>query len=315
MFFLEGETMDEIQKMVLKELLENGRRVKPRGSWVKEITAFGFRLSNPRARLIYSPARKMNLMFAVGELLWYLRGTNLSEIISFYNKRYPNYSDDGRTLHGAYGVRLFTDTFTGFVQWDKTLELLKKDPDTRQAVINIHMPQDLDATSKDIPCTCYLQFLIRDNKLECIVNMRSNDIIWGTCYDVFSFTMMQEIMARQLGIEVGPYSHFAGSMHIYDKHLELAEKIISETYYPVMEMLPMPTDPWRYIRILLQIEQDLRESGDTEVLIGSEYWNELAKVLYAHSAWRQGNQQLFSAICKNLLNQFANLMPVSKEYV
>ncbi|MBA4492986.1 thymidylate synthase [Paenactinomyces guangxiensis] len=309
MIFIEGNTMDEIQEMVIRRLLEKGQRVKPRGMWIHELTAFGFRLNSPRSRLIYNPARKMNLMFAVGEWLWYLRGSNRCDIISYYNKRYPDFSDDGKTLHGAYGKRLFSDELTGFVQWEAVVRLLKKDPDTRQAVLTIHVPADLSVPSKDVPCTCYIQFLIRNRKLECIVNMRSNDIIWGTAYDVFSFTMLQEVMSRELGLEMGPYSHFAGSMHIYDRHLPMAEDILCTSAYESCEMAEMPTDPWPSLRKLLEIEESFRLHGVVDGTLQEPYWQHFVNILQAHSAWRRGDEQQLVSMMKTLPQSYAALLP------
>ncbi|PEY73228.1 thymidylate synthase [Bacillus thuringiensis] len=310
MNFIEAQTMDDIQRKVVQLLLEKGRRVKPRGQWIREITGFSFRLLNPRNRLIYSHARKINLMFAIGEMCWYLRGANELEIIKYYNRRYPQFSDDNVSLHGAYGVRLFTDKLTNFVQWNRVYEMLKEDPDTRQAVMHIHMPHDMITESRDIPCTCYIQFFIRDEKLECIVNMRSNDIIWGTSYDVFSFTMMQEIMAKQLGIEVGPYTHFAGSMHVYEHHLEMAKQIAEEPPYEMFEMPVMPLKPWDGIKELLRTESELRTTGMTENIPSDLYWRELTTCLEAHVSWRSDKTEDLELLASKLPKYYSSLLPV-----
>lgn len=310
MFFIEADTMDEVQHKVITSIINHGRRVRPRGMWVQELTAFGFRLNNPRARITYSPARKFNLMFAIGELLWYLRGSDELSIISFYNKRYPNFSDDGITLYGAYGKRLFTDTMTDFIQWNRVYQLLREDPDSRQAVLHLHMPKDLNIQSRDIPCTCYIQFLIRDHKLECIVNMRSNDIIWGTAYDVFSFTMMHELMARQLGIELGSYTHFAGSMHLYDNHRELANSILTEPPYQAHEMPSMPDDPWKGLSQLLVTEEQLRLKSHVTDFPEEAYWRDLAFVLQGHVGWREKDDHKLAEVIKKIPHEYKVLMPV-----
>lgn len=274
--------MDEIQREVLQALLSRGQRVHPRDQWVTEITGLTLELENPRARLIYSPNRKFSLPFAVGELCWYLSGSNRLDIIKHYSQRYAQFSDDNETLHGAYGYRLFTDNLTGFVQWDTVIHKLRMDPDTRQAILHLHMPQDLTQQTRDVPCTCYLQFLIRQGRLDLIVCMRSNDIIWGTPYDVFSFTMLQEIMARQLNLEVGIYKHFAGSMHIYDRHLSMADRILSERHCPKHVMPPMPGDPWRNIAQLLAVEHHLRIDGSADIWPQQPYWGDLARILQGY---------------------------------
>src|SRR5437868_15019071 len=78
---------------------------------------------------------------------------------------------------------------------------------TRQAVIQIFDRIDLREKHNDIPCTCTLQLAIRDERLHLLANMRSNDWFSGLPHDVFAFTMLQEMLARALGIEVGTYKH------------------------------------------------------------------------------------------------------------
>jgi thymidylate synthase len=85
--------------------------------------------------------------------------------------------------------------------------------------------EDVIKETKDIPCTLNLQFLLRDNKLNMIVNMRSNDIIWGLPYDLFVFTNMQEVVANTLGVELGWYLHRPGSLHLYKKHYDLFKEV------------------------------------------------------------------------------------------
>lgn len=143
-------------------------------------------------------------------------------MITFYNKRYSQFSDNGVDLYGAYGKRIFNEINN---QWENIIKKLQEDSESRQAVISIFEPKDLTVVSKDIPCTCHIQYFIRKNKLNCIVTMRSNDIIWGTPYDVFNFTMIQEILANVLNVELGEYLHFVGSLHIYERHYNLGKKV------------------------------------------------------------------------------------------
>ena len=81
--------------------------------------------------------------------------------------------------------------------------------------------------TKDEPCTIALQFRIRDNKLHCTGIMRSNDIWYGFPYDIAFFTELQMMMADELGVEYGSYTHFVTSLHVYNKDLDKIIKIIS----------------------------------------------------------------------------------------
>ena len=221
----------------------------PRGQKVKESLVVSFELTNPRARLLSCPTRKADYGFAVGEFLWYWTGRRDLESLLYYNKRAKDFSNDGLTVNSAYGYRLrergvFAGVDrhvygSGATQWETCVKTLEDDPDSRRAVMLINMPEDereaVFCGSKDVPCTLSLQFFIRDNKLHLHVLMRSNDVMWGLTYDLFSFTLMQECMLLELQqypkfekLELGSYYHTAGSMHIYERHFEQAEKIIEE---------------------------------------------------------------------------------------
>lgn len=233
----------------------------PRGMLTKEVLGATLTLRNPRARLIVSPTRAVNYKFAVGEFIWYWSGKRDLDFISRYNKRLTQFSDDGVTLNSAYGYRIFGEY--GHVsrlnnQWEAIVSILKGDPDSRRAVIHILNRDDISGTSKDVPCTSTLQFFVRDGKLHMHVYMRSNDVFWGLPYDVFSFTLMQEAMAMELGLELGYYKHTAGSLHIYERHFSDAEKIISEL--PVQSM-PMPAlHSIAELDMLQNIEESISDS-------------------------------------------------------
>lgn len=306
MLLVAEECMDSIQCEIIKALLKSGQRVQPRGQWIYELNGVMFKLNNPRARLIYNPKRKYNLTLALGELLWYLRGTNSLDIIQYYNQRYPQFSDDGKTLYGAYGPRIFgKKNQHSFSQWDMAYRKLREDPDSRQAIISIYSAKDIWAKTLDVPCTCYIQYFIREKKLNCIVNMRSNDIIWGTSYDVFNFTMLQEIMAKRLGLEMGWYLHFVGSVHIYDRHLHMAEEMLGCTGFRKYVMPEMPSEPEKSIQDLLKAEADLRVNGYSFQVVESNYWNDIQKVYEIYSEKKHG---LPNRIDKNTIPDYYRML-------
>lgn len=171
-------------------------------------------IKDPTQNILKSDIRKLPMRYAVGELLWYLSGSNKLSAIKRYSKAWENLSDDGETVNSAYGYRIANQF--GFNQWDFVRELLKKDPNTRQAVI--HIKDASDKPTKDTPCTVSLQFLLRDGKLHLTTYMRSNDIWLGFPYDVFSFTCLQILMANELDVEIGEYTHIAGSLHLYTRN-------------------------------------------------------------------------------------------------
>lgn len=177
-------------------------------------------VEDPTRNIVTNPIRKMPMRYAVGELAWYLSGSNRVADISQFAKKWAEISDDGVTNNSAYGYRI--QQMFGFDQWEFVKELIKRDPNTRQAVI--HIKDANNSPTKDTPCTVYLQFFLRDNKLNLSVHMRSNDIWMGVPYDMFSFCFLQMKMAMELGAEIGTYTHYAGSLHMYQRDYKTALK-------------------------------------------------------------------------------------------
>lgn len=185
-------------------------------------------VEDPTRSIVTSKIRNMPMRYAVGELAWYLSGSNKVKDISQYAQKWVDISDDGETNNSAYGYRIFNKF--GFDQWEYVKDLIRKDPNTRQAVI--HIKDASNTPTKDTPCTVYLQFFLRNNKLNLSVHMRSNDIWMGVPYDMFSFCFLQVKMAMELGVEVGTYTHYAGSLHMYQRDYKIAMKNISEVCPP-----------------------------------------------------------------------------------
>lgn len=208
----------------ISDLYSEGAIVHPRGMMIKEIQNLSICITDPKLKVISNPLRKMSLPYAVGELLWYLSGRNDLQTMKYYSSRMGMFSDDGETLNSAYGHRIFgKHPSIGFDQWEKVKMQLQDDPDSRQAIIHLNTPHN--KKTKDEVCTLNLQFMIRDGALNMTTNMRSNDIVWGFTYDVFAFMAMQEIMAAELGVEVGLYYHNVASMHLYEKDFVMAHEV------------------------------------------------------------------------------------------
>lgn len=202
----------------------------PRGQKVKEILGASFTILNPRDRIPYVAGRKFSISYMVAELVWYFSGNNETAWISKYSNFWSNISDDGVTANSAYGARLFKHhpkiAQGRFNQWEYVIDELTRDPDSRRAVMHLRVPDDSIDAKLDVPCTLALQFFIRDGKLHQVVNMRSSDVIFGIAYDIPAFTMFQELLANELGVELGTYTHTSNSLHIYERHFEMAESIL-----------------------------------------------------------------------------------------
>lgn len=173
-------------------------------------------ITDPINNIMKSTIRKFPMKYALGELLWYLSGNNNLKEIQKYSSGWDRMSDDGITVNSNYGYCIFKKF--GFNQLEYIYNLLKKYPDTRQAIIHIKGPDNVD--SKDVNCTVAIQFFIRENKLYATTYMRSNDIWLGFPFDVFQFTCLQIYLSMKLGVDIGSYTHVVGSLHLYKRNLK-----------------------------------------------------------------------------------------------
>lgn len=151
--------------------------------------------------------------------------------------------------------------------------LLKEDPSSRRAILTIHNPvwDVVDGDSKDIPCTLNLHFLIRENKLHCFCQMRSNDIWYGLPHNVMMFTFLQRAMAGWLGLEAGDYIHRANSLHIYEKHWENIERVMDGESNKMVDQINYPTHchplvTYEAAKGMIAWEKEYRENGGKPVI-------------------------------------------------
>jgi thymidylate synthase len=274
------DTLDDLLRLVFESILRLGRHVKPTKGWNRELSGVLLELRQPQARLSRTET-KGTVFSALGETLWYLAKSNKLEQITYYLPSYRRFSDDLHTLYGAYGPRLFT-MHGKFDQIQNVLVLLKRKPTTRQAVIQLFDAADITKERKDIPCTCTLQFLIREGRLHMITNMRSNDAYLGLPHDIFAFTFLQELLARSIGVRLGTYKHAVGSLHLYDSDRAKARQFLREGWQSTISMPSMPSgDPWPSVARLLSIEARIRQGEIVRLdsIRLPNYWADLARLL------------------------------------
>lgn len=277
---IEVETLDDALLKLYPELLSRRSNVTASRGDNTEILGVLIEIERPRARLSRSETRGKPFS-CLGELLWYLTGDNRLDFIESYIPRYREESeDDGVTVYGGYGPRLFHQR--GCDQVRNVIALLRDRSTTRRAVIQVFNAEDIVGKHKEIPCTTTLQFFVRDARVHLIAAMRSNDAYLGLPHDVFCFTMLQEIVARTLDYEMGAYRHFVGSMHLYDRNRTSAKSLIEEGYQSRIEMPPMPTgDPWPAIESVLAAEARIRAGENFEANVPGldPYWSDLIRML------------------------------------
>lgn len=223
---VEKNNFNDLFKSAVQEVQLFGKWTNPRGLKCKEILSPQLVLTDPSRCLITLRERKLNYAYLIIEKFTYLSQISVPEILIEYNSKMKNYlNQDTGNFDGAYGLRIAKNN-----QLEYCYNQLKEDKDSRQAVITINDYTDR-RVSLDKPCTLSLQFLIRENKLDMIVNMRSNDLLWGLCLDVPAFCFLQEVMAFWLGVEIGVYIHQPASLHYYKEFEDNITSLISSNHF------------------------------------------------------------------------------------
>jgi thymidylate synthase len=282
-----GESLDEVLIDLYGKLLKGTARNKGSRGDTTEMLGVALRITKPRARLSRSENRG-HPFSALGELLWYLSGSDRLDFIERYVRRYREDAVDG-TLHGAYGPRIFRMRGK-FDQISNVTQLLTKRPTSRRAVIQLFNAEDIASEYKEIPCTTTLQFHLRDGRLHMSTTLRSNDAYWGLPHDVFCFTMLQEMMAATLGAELGEYYQYVGSMHVYERCLNPMQQYVVEGHQKTIEMPNMPPgDPFKLVEKLLSAESRIRigENIDAAEMFAEPYWADIIRLLQVF--WATGD--------------------------
>ena len=198
---------------LLRNILDHGHECRPRGLLINELLCHTTAVDMRRPIVSIVP-RKLGYKFLAAEAWWILSGRNDVESIKKYSSHIASFSNDGYRFDGAYGPKIVD-------QLRYVVDTLVKDPDSRQAVIDIWRPNPRD--SKDVPCTLTLQWLVRNNGLYCVDTMRSSDAWLGWPYDVFNFSMLSAYVLLMLRTRDKSFSRVnletlyltAGSSHLY----------------------------------------------------------------------------------------------------
>ena len=218
---MEGRSLGQLYYKAARKLLLHGQVVDTRGSEVLELIDQKLRLTNPTKLGIYDRARKFKKEYAIAELLWYIgrdpKPGNIGELASIWK----DIQDNECRVESNYGLYIFGEN------WEWVVTELESDPESRRAVISIYSNNHKHSNDKDHPCTMSLQFLIRNDRLHLIWNMRSSDLVFGFCNDMFCAGMILQLMLNELDemdLRLGDITFNLGSLHIYERHFKMIFK-------------------------------------------------------------------------------------------
>lgn len=175
-------------------------------------------------------ARKFNLTYVKREIDWYIRGNRWDDSIVKHAKIWAGCIGKDGGINSNYGQYLFAGR-----QLVRVVNELRSDTYSRRAVATILGEHPLHWSGVDQPCTMSLQFLCRERSngfmvVDCIATMRSQDAIFGLANDVPAFMFFLKVVASAMNIAPGALYVNVGSLHVYERHFEMVERIDSDNF-------------------------------------------------------------------------------------
>ena len=225
-----------------RDILDNGystegEKVRPKwedGSYAYTIKRFGvvnrYDLSKEFPALTL---RRTAFKSAVDEILWIWqkKSNNIHELKSHI---WDEWADADGSIGKAYGYQLGVkhQYKEGMMdQVDRVLFDLKENPYSRRIMTNIYVHQDLHEMNL-YPCAYSMTFNVTDDRLNAVLNQRSQDILTANNWNVVQYAALLHMIAQVSGLKAGELVHVIADAHIYDRHIPLVKELISRETYP-----------------------------------------------------------------------------------
>lgn len=186
----------------------------------KALFNVSFTLENPMDRVITTPERKFKQDYADYEWLWYSKGDRDAKEISERAKIWKNMMIPGTTqVVSNYGWFWNYNN-----QYARMIEELKRNSESRRAVLVHYGIFELDMYRYDTPCNLVLNFYAKGSTIHMTVFARSIDLWFGFGNDQYCFSKLMERVAKDLKMEVGTMHFFITNLHLYPRHYDLMNK-------------------------------------------------------------------------------------------
>ena len=187
--------------------------------------------------------RRTYLKSAIDELLWIWqkKSNNVNDLNSHI---WDQWADEDGSIGKAYGYQMGVKhqyKEGEFDQVDRILFDLKNNPSSRRIMSNIYVHQDL----KDMnlyPCAYSMTFNVSGNKLNAILNQRSQDMLTANNWNVCQYAILTHMFAMVSGLDVGEFVHVIADAHIYDRHIPIVEQIIKNPTFDAPKLIINPKD-------------------------------------------------------------------------
>lgn len=182
--------------------------------------------------------RKINFKAAIDEILWIWqkKSNNIKDLNSHI---WDSWADETGSIGKAYGYQLAQKHIYKegqFDQVDRVLYDLKHNPASRRIMTNIYNFEDLHEMNL-YPCAYSMTFNVSGNKLNGILNQRSNDMLVANNWNVIQYAILLKMFAQVSGLVAGELVHVIADAHIYDRHIETALEVIEKEQYDAPELI------------------------------------------------------------------------------
>ena len=227
---------DEIFIANCRDILDNGvwdtdREVRPRwedGSPAHTVKKFGivnrYDLSKEFPILTI---RRTYWKSAIDELLWIWQAKS-NNVHELRTRVWDAWADENGSIGKAYGYQLAVKhryPEGEMDQVDRVLWLLRHDPASRRILTSMYTFADLSDMAL-YPCAYSMTFNVSGNRLNAILNQRSQDMLAANNWNVVQYSVLTMMMAQVAGFEPGEFVHVIADAHIYDRHVPAIEEII-----------------------------------------------------------------------------------------
>ena len=172
--------------------------------------------------------RKTGFRNAIDELLWIWQKKS-NNIHDLHSHIWDAWADGSGSIGKAYGYQLGVKHHYpegDMDQVDRILYDLKHNPGSRRIISNIYNHADLSEMNL-YPCAYSMTFNVSGNRLNAILNQRSQDMLVANNWNVCQYAVLVYMMAQVSGLEAGTLMHVIADAHIYDRHVPLVEELIS----------------------------------------------------------------------------------------
>lgn len=177
--------------------------------------------------------RRTAFKSAIDELLWIWQKKS-NNVHNLNSHIWDSWADETGSIGKAYGYQLGIKHIYPegeFDQVDRVLYDLKHNPQSRRILTNIYNFQDLHEMHL-YPCAYSMTFNVTGNKLNAILNQRSQDTLTANNWNVVQYSVLVHMMAQVSGLEVGEFVHVISDAHIYDRHIPIVEEILKKEPFP-----------------------------------------------------------------------------------